>query len=83
MIPFPSKKYQIIYADPPWEYELTGSVTNARGLAKQHYQTMTTEELCNLPVAEIAGGGGLHLPLGNIPNDPKGLARHGGVGLCL
>ena len=21
MIPFPDKKYNIIYADPPWEYE--------------------------------------------------------------
>ena len=57
MIPFPDKKYQIIYADPPWEYELTGSVTNARGLAKQHYSTMTTKDICNLPVGKIAGGG--------------------------
>lgn len=73
MIPFPSKKYQIIYADPPWEYELTGSVTNARGLAKQHYQTMTTEELCNLPVAEIAGGGACLFLWATFPTIQKAL----------
>lgn len=44
-IPFPTKKYQIIYADPPWEYDLTGGVKNAKGLAKQHYQTMSTDEI--------------------------------------
>lgn len=53
--PFPAKKYSVIYADPPWQYELTGSTTNARGLAKQHYMTMTTEDICNLPVQEITG----------------------------
>ncbi len=55
MIPFPSKKYQIIYADPPWSYP--GGLKNARGIARQHYETMNTEDICNLPVAEVAGGG--------------------------
>lgn len=48
------KKYNIIYADPPWEYKETGSKTNSRGMAKQHYSTMTTDEICNLPIREIA-----------------------------
>jgi N6-adenosine-specific RNA methylase IME4 len=47
------KKYQIIYADPAWEYKQSGSKTNSRGMAKQHYNTMTTKDICNLPV----GGG--------------------------
>lgn len=25
MIPFPDKKYKIIYADPPWSYEIFSS----------------------------------------------------------
>lgn len=53
MIPFTNKRYQIIYADPPWEYTLTGGTKNSRGLAKQHYKTMTTEDICALPVPEI------------------------------
>lgn len=52
-IPFPTKKYQIIYADPPWEYDLTGGVKNAKGLAKQHYQTMSTDEICAMPISSI------------------------------
>jgi site-specific DNA-methyltransferase (adenine-specific) len=48
------KKYKIIYCDPPWEYKQSGGEKNSRGMAKQHYNTMTTEDICNLPV-----GGGL------------------------
>lgn len=28
------KKYDIIYADPPWEYKQSGSEKNSRGMAK-------------------------------------------------
>lgn len=31
-----TNKYQIIYADPPWEYKQSGSKKNSRGMAKQH-----------------------------------------------
>ena len=47
-------KYQIIYADPPWEYKQSGSKKNSRGMAKQHYQTMRTEDICALPIENIA-----------------------------
>jgi hypothetical protein len=30
------KKYDVIYADPPWEYRQQGSKDKARGMAKQH-----------------------------------------------
>ena len=45
-----NKKYSIIYADPPWRYH----VKHGHGTAESHYPTMTTEEICALPVAEIA-----------------------------
>lgn len=48
-----NKKYNVIYADPPWNYPLTGSTTNARGLAKQHYDIMTLESICNLPIKDL------------------------------
>jgi N6-adenosine-specific RNA methylase IME4 len=53
LIAFPNKKYQIIYADPPWEYKQSGSKTNSRGMAKQHYPTMSTKDICNLPIDRI------------------------------
>ena len=47
------KKYSVIYADPPWEYKQSGSKTNSRGMAKQHYQTMNVEDICKLPVQKL------------------------------
>ena len=59
MLNFPDKKYNIIYADPAWEYDLTGvdSCTNGkylRGTAKQHYDTMSMKELLDLPIQKIS-----------------------------
>ena len=36
------KKYSIIYADPPWRYEMK----KGQGVAENHYSTMGTEEIC-------------------------------------
>ncbi len=47
------KKYNIIYADPPWEYPQSGSKTNSRGMAKQHYSTMPTKAICDIPISNI------------------------------
>lgn len=46
------KKYNVIYADPPWEYKESGG--GHRGTAGLPYATMTTEEICELPIREIA-----------------------------
>lgn len=46
-----SRKYNIIYADPPWKYEQN----RLSGAAEHHYPTMSFEELSALPVSGIAG----------------------------
>ena len=51
MIPFPNKKYSIIYADPPWRY----LDRNCNGCAESHYPTMKIQELKELPVKSISG----------------------------
>jgi len=53
MIPFPNKKYNIIYADPPWHFQ---NYNNAKAQTnpERHYKTMTMKEISNLPVNEIA-----------------------------
>ena len=53
MIPFPDRKYSIIYADPPWSYK-TGRSKRWRGIAERHYQTMTVDEIAELPIQDIA-----------------------------
>lgn len=51
-MPFPSGKYRILYADPPWEYG-SKNLTDY-GHAHGHYKTMSIKELCDLEVEEIA-----------------------------
>lgn len=45
-----NKKYQIIYADPPWEYKESGS---GNRVVKAHYPTMNIESIKNLPIQKI------------------------------
>lgn len=67
------KKYNIIYADPPWEYKQTGSKTNSRGTAKQHYNTMTTDEICRLPIREIKTEDAICFMWATFPNIDQAL----------
>ena len=54
MNPFPDKKYQIIYADPPWWYpERKNTKTKFGKGADSHYPLMKNEEIWNLPVQDI------------------------------
>jgi len=46
------KKYQIIYADPPWSYR-DKALAGKRGACCK-YNTMTHNELLTLPLSEIA-----------------------------
>ena len=45
-----TKQYGIIYADPPWRYDRK----HGSGVAENHYPTMSIEEICALPVSELA-----------------------------
>lgn len=44
------KKYDIIYADPPWRYQ----DKSCEGACEKHYNTMTLRDICNLPINNIA-----------------------------
>lgn len=49
------KKYQIIYADPPWKYRQGKSMgTGFQGAADRHYSTMDHKEIGKLPISKIA-----------------------------
>lgn len=47
-----SGKYRVIYADPPWTYGNSG--LQNYGHASFHYPTLTIDELCAMPVADIS-----------------------------
>lgn len=49
------KKYQIIYADPPWSYKVWSEDKKvAQGTAKRHYDTMSIEDICKLNIDLLA-----------------------------
>ena len=48
-IQLPNKKYEIIYADPPWKYKENWG----NGACEHSYPTMTNEDIMRLPVGDI------------------------------
>ena len=53
MIPFPDKKYNIIYADPAWHFKSWSKKGNERS-ATRHYNCLNVDDICNIPVTSIA-----------------------------
>ena len=53
MIKLPERKYNIIYADPPWHFQNWNN-ENAQTNPEKHYDTMTMKDIENLPIGEIA-----------------------------
>lgn len=47
------KKYNIIYADPPWQYKVYSKKGLGRS-AESHYPTMTLESIQALPIGQLA-----------------------------
>lgn len=47
------KKYNIIYADPPWSYKVWSKKGTGRS-AESHYPTMNKKDIQNLPVQNIS-----------------------------
>ena len=49
------KKYKIIYADPPWNYnDKLGTDSAKMGGYDKYYKGMTLKEICDLPINKIA-----------------------------
>ncbi|ANU50484.1 DNA methyltransferase [Enterocloster clostridioformis] len=63
------KKYPIIYADPPWQYQRN----KVQGAAENHYPTMTIDELCALPVADLAAPDSALFLWATFPQLPEAL----------
>jgi len=51
------KKYQIIYADPPWSYYNDSSAkpdcTTIKGMRRPPYSVLSSQEIKNLPIKEL------------------------------
>jgi len=49
----PNKRYNILYADPPWRFRVWNRDTGCGRSADSHYRTMILEEIKALPVGNI------------------------------
>jgi len=53
--PLPEGKYRVIYADPPWRYGVDQhSKKEQDTVLESHYPTMPLDEICALPICEMA-----------------------------
>lgn len=48
------KHYDIIYADPPWRFNVWSRDTGLDRSADKHYPTMTKEDIENLPIRKLS-----------------------------
>ena len=67
------KKYQIICADPPWEYrnKKTGGSMKSGSITK--YQTMSLQEICGLSVSTISDKNSVLFLWATVPLLPEAL----------
>ena len=62
-------QYSVIYADPPWRYTQKG----LQGAAEKHYPTMGIDEICALPVADLAAPDSVLFLWATFPQLPEAL----------
>ena len=68
------KKYQIIYADPPWKYGFWYQSEDVKRNAADHYEVMNTQDICNLPISSISNNNCALLLWATFPCLPDALA---------
>jgi len=52
--PFPDKKYHIILADPPWQYNDKKKAGRTKSGAENHYPCMSVDEIGSLNIPRLA-----------------------------
>jgi hypothetical protein len=71
-LPLPDKKYNIIYADPAWNFKIWSKKGNKKS-ASQHYNIMNIKDIKELPVKDIADKNCILLMWVTYPNLLEGI----------
>lgn len=50
----PARRFRTIVCDPPWPYEKGWLWQRQVSRSREHYPTLTVEQICKLPVPEVA-----------------------------
>lgn len=72
-LPVGERKYSVIYADPPWSFDVWSGAGKDRA-AENHYPTMTQAEIEALPVAGMAADDCALFMWAVMPQLPEALA---------
>lgn len=67
------KKYNIIYADPPWQYKDKRTGKKISGGASNHYNTMNIEDIKKIPIKDLADKNCMLFLWVTFPNLQEGL----------
>jgi len=67
------KKYQIIYADPPWSYKNKRTGGTMQSGAANKYSTMSVGDICALPVSDISDRNSVLFLWATVPLLPEAL----------
>lgn len=51
---YPQGSYRLVLADPPWRFKVRCRETGLGRAPDRHYKTMKTEEICALPIRDMA-----------------------------
>ena len=61
-----AKKYNVIYADPPWTFKTYSDKGKDRS-PENHYNVMSLKDICNLPISKIANDNSVFLMCVVVP----------------
>lgn len=67
-LPLPDKEYQVIYADPPWEYRQHGTTAKSRGNARQALPDHDNRGYMQIASEENLRGGAACFMWATFPN---------------
>ena len=67
-----SRKYNVIYADPPWRY----SDRKCNGACEFHYDTMTLQQIKDLPVPQLCEKRLCSVLMDYLPDAERGPTGH-------
>lgn len=66
-------KFNLILADPPWSYQRTSGHHKLSGYSDSKYDSLTTSDLCGLPVADVTSEDAVLLLWATFPFLPDAL----------
>jgi N6-adenosine-specific RNA methylase IME4 len=72
--------YNVIYADPPWSYKKSNAGRGGNSSASKKYQTMTNEDICCLPIADLTEKNAVLFVWATVPLMPEAFAVMGSWG---